>query len=138
MTLLPRVDLLYYPFSILPWQAYCPEHMFCVNSAADACRLAHTASCRFVQIVLALYHVHSKNILHRDLKSQNIFISEGGQSLPPCNAEGKGRVLLEFACLTFLTAVSQQGFLDNQLPMGSFLVHWYECCCPYFYITSCT
>lgn len=32
---------------------------------------------RFVQIVLALYHVHSKNILHRDLKSQNIFISEG-------------------------------------------------------------
>ncbi|KAF5836889.1 kinase-like domain-containing protein [Dunaliella salina] len=31
----------------------------------------------FVQIVLALYHVHSKNILHRDLKSQNVFISEG-------------------------------------------------------------
>ncbi len=31
----------------------------------------------FVQIVLALFHVHSKNILHRDLKSQNIFISEG-------------------------------------------------------------
>ncbi|KAG1679973.1 hypothetical protein FOA52_007037 [Chlamydomonas sp. UWO 241] len=31
----------------------------------------------FVQVVLALYHVHSKNILHRDLKSQNIFIAEG-------------------------------------------------------------
>jgi len=29
------------------------------------------------QIVLALFHVHSKNILHRDLKSQNIFIAEG-------------------------------------------------------------
>lgn len=34
-------------------------------------------ACRFVQIVLALFHVHSKNVLHRDLKSQNIFISEG-------------------------------------------------------------
>ncbi|KAL6744731.1 kinase-like domain-containing protein [Haematococcus lacustris] len=31
----------------------------------------------FVQIVLALYHVHSKNILHRDLKSSNVFVSEG-------------------------------------------------------------
>ncbi|GAX76016.1 hypothetical protein CEUSTIGMA_g3459.t1 [Chlamydomonas eustigma] len=31
----------------------------------------------FVQIVLGLFHVHSKNILHRDLKSQNIFIAEG-------------------------------------------------------------
>lgn len=38
---------------------------------------------RFVQIVLALYHVHSKNILHRDLKSQNVFISEGESSLSP-------------------------------------------------------
>ncbi|EFJ53307.1 NimA-related protein kinase 3 [Volvox carteri f. nagariensis] len=32
----------------------------------------------FVQVVLALYHVHGKNVLHRDLKSQNIFIGEGG------------------------------------------------------------
>ncbi|KAG2435593.1 hypothetical protein HYH02_011885 [Chlamydomonas schloesseri] len=31
----------------------------------------------FVQIVLALYHVHGRNVLHRDLKSQNIFIAEG-------------------------------------------------------------
>ncbi|KAG2502134.1 hypothetical protein HYH03_000622 [Edaphochlamys debaryana] len=31
----------------------------------------------FVQIVLALYHVHSRNVLHRDLKSQNIFIADG-------------------------------------------------------------
>lgn len=30
----------------------------------------------FVQIVLGLWHVHSKNILHRDLKSQNIFLTE--------------------------------------------------------------
>ena len=28
----------------------------------------------FVQIVLALHHVHKHNILHRDLKTQNIFI----------------------------------------------------------------
>ncbi|KXZ45774.1 hypothetical protein GPECTOR_50g567 [Gonium pectorale] len=31
----------------------------------------------FVQVVLALYHVHGKKVLHRDLKSQNIFIAEG-------------------------------------------------------------
>ena len=29
-------------------------------------------------MLLALWHVHSKNVLHRDLKSQNIFIAEGG------------------------------------------------------------
>jgi serine/threonine protein kinase len=33
--------------------------------------------CRFVQIALALWQLHSKGILHRDLKSQNIFIAEG-------------------------------------------------------------
>jgi len=30
----------------------------------------------FVQIVLGLWHVHSKNVLHRDLKSQNIFLAD--------------------------------------------------------------
>ena len=30
----------------------------------------------FVQIVMALHYVHSKRILHRDLKTQNIFISK--------------------------------------------------------------
>ena len=29
----------------------------------------------FMQITIALRHVHSKNILHRDLKSQNIFLT---------------------------------------------------------------
>ena len=29
----------------------------------------------FVQICLALWHVHSRNFLHRDLKSQNVFIA---------------------------------------------------------------
>ncbi|WIA11274.1 hypothetical protein OEZ85_011398 [Tetradesmus obliquus] len=31
----------------------------------------------FVQITLALWQLHGKGILHRDLKSQNIFIAEG-------------------------------------------------------------
>ena len=31
----------------------------------------------FVQIVMALRYVHQQNILHRDLKTQNIFISRG-------------------------------------------------------------
>jgi NIMA (never in mitosis gene a)-related kinase 1/4/5 len=30
----------------------------------------------FVQICLALWHVHRKGFLHRDLKSQNIFIGK--------------------------------------------------------------
>jgi serine/threonine protein kinase len=46
-----------------------------VRPAAAAAAAA--APCRFVQIALALWQLHSKGILHRDLKSQNIFIAEG-------------------------------------------------------------
>ncbi|KAG8232537.1 hypothetical protein J437_LFUL012887 [Ladona fulva] len=33
----------------------------------------------FAQIVLGIHHVHSKNILHRDLKTQNIFLTQNKQ-----------------------------------------------------------
>ena len=32
----------------------------------------------FIQIASALLYIHSKKILHRDLKTQNIFIARGG------------------------------------------------------------
>lgn len=35
----------------------------------------------FVQMSMALHYVHSKGILHRDLKSQNIFLSHGHAKL---------------------------------------------------------
>lgn len=34
--------------------------------------------CWFVQISLGLKHIHDKKILHRDIKSQNIFLSKSG------------------------------------------------------------
>ena len=32
----------------------------------------------FVQLALALHHVHWRGLLHRDVKAQNVFISRGG------------------------------------------------------------
>jgi len=33
----------------------------------------------FVQMALAIKHIHDKKILHRDLKTQNIFMTQSGQ-----------------------------------------------------------
>mmetsp|Transcript_22014 Transcript_22014/g.61099 ORF Transcript_22014/g.61099 Transcript_22014/m.61099 type:complete len:773 (+) Transcript_22014:275-2593(+) len=32
----------------------------------------------FLQIAMGLHHIHSKRVLHRDLKTQNIFVARGG------------------------------------------------------------
>jgi NIMA (never in mitosis gene a)-related kinase len=32
----------------------------------------------FAQMLLALQHVHSQDVLHRDLKTQNIFLTKEG------------------------------------------------------------
>ncbi|CAF4426268.1 unnamed protein product, partial [Rotaria magnacalcarata] len=32
----------------------------------------------FVQITLALKHVHDRKVLHRDIKSQNVFLTRDG------------------------------------------------------------
>ena len=49
----------------------------------------------FVQLVLAMKHVHDRKILHRDLKSQNVFLlnGEGGKPVVKLGDFGVSRVL---------------------------------------------
>ncbi|XP_042620406.1 serine/threonine-protein kinase Nek5 [Cyprinus carpio] len=35
----------------------------------------------FVQICLGLKHIHDRKVLHRDIKAQNIFLTQGGQKV---------------------------------------------------------
>lgn len=46
------------------------------------------------QLVLALHHMHSKSIMHRDIKLDNVYISESGFVV----CASQGRVLLAVAC----------------------------------------
>eukprot|EP00775_Hariotina_reticulata_P007388 gene7388-7597_t len=60
---------------------YCEEGEL-ASLIADRAKAEHPFSEQeimfmFTQIALAVWHVHSRNILHRDLKSQNIFICQG-------------------------------------------------------------
>eukprot|EP00438_Fugacium_kawagutii_P019326 Skav202377 [mRNA] locus=scaffold1406:206375:207886:+ [translate_table: standard] len=47
----------------------------------------------FTQIVLALKHIHERHILHRDLKTQNIFLAGSGQGMVKVGDFGVARVL---------------------------------------------
>ena len=49
------------------------------NAAAAAPGMAEDEALNnFVQVCLALKHVHDRRILHRDLKSQNVFLTKSG------------------------------------------------------------
>ncbi|KAL0047743.1 hypothetical protein WJX82_010830 [Trebouxia sp. C0006] len=66
----------------------------------------------FVQILLALWHVHGKNVLHRDLKSQNIFMTEG--SLVKLGDFGIARTLNSQSSLAH-TAVGTPYYLSPEI-----------------------
>jgi len=50
----------------------------------------------FIQMALALHYMHSRNILHRDLKTQNIFLKNGLMMLGDF---GISKVSQEFATM---------------------------------------
>lgn len=58
----------------------------------------------FVQLCLGLKHVHDRKILHRDIKSQNIFLTKSG--VVKLGDFGIARVLNRWANVN--TAVGQQ------------------------------
>ncbi|WIA14899.1 hypothetical protein OEZ85_001614 [Tetradesmus obliquus] len=66
----------------------------------------------FVQICLGLKHVHDRKILHRDLKSQNIFVSSGG--LLKLGDFGVSKVLGSTAALAS-TAVGTPYYLSPEI-----------------------
>ncbi|DBA72156.1 TPA: hypothetical protein ACH3X2_010875 [Trebouxia sp. C0005] len=79
----------------------------------------------FVQILLALWHVHGKKVLHRDLKSQNIFMTEGSlvgtpYYLSPEICEDKAydhkSDVWSLGCILYEMATLKRAFNGQSLP----------------------
>eukprot|EP00657_Telonema_sp_P-1_P000785 TRINITY_DN11530_c0_g1_i1.p1 TRINITY_DN11530_c0_g1~~TRINITY_DN11530_c0_g1_i1.p1 ORF type:complete len:104 (-),score=34.60 TRINITY_DN11530_c0_g1_i1:82-393(-) len=68
----------------------------------------------FVQICMGLKHCHDRKILHRDLKSQNIFLTSTG--LVKLGDFGIARVLL--ACLLY-TSPSPRDRTRSRMPSSA-------------------
>lgn len=59
----------------------------------------------FAQIVLSMQLIHSRNILHRDLKSQNIFLSRNRDFVKVSKQEAQPATYIYYICY-----VADRGF----------------------------
>ena len=74
--------------------------LFCVLQFHSPARPPLAPIARFLQTTLALKHIHDRKILHRDLKTQNIFLTQSkavklgdfGIAKVPCTGHSRVRV----------------------------------------------
>lgn len=89
-----------HPYIVKYWESFCNDQLLCI--VMDYCEggdlSQYIAKCRrqrspipenqvvrwFTQMCLALKYMHEKNILHRDIKPQNVFLTKKGNSELPC------------------------------------------------------